>query len=862
MNGKGRLFVKDNGADKKINMPIAGEEIIVRKDIEIPVHIRLVRLTIVRAPMGYGKTMLLSKAFAKAKSDIAWLALDEMDNDPIRFWTYVITAIESSGKAIDKEKLLSFIKTSPPHSMIVDTLLNEMSNNPGKMTLILDDYHAITNPVIHKTMNRFIDYLPHHIKIYITSRNEVPLAISKWQVKGWVHEIGMKQLQFQLHEVKEFYTKRSSSSPESMLFYQQVLRITEGWPLGIQLINLTGAQDDQQWEAKDSTVMSPVVASYLLHEIIANLTPTMQDFLIRTSVLKELTPLTCNYVMNRSDSENVLIEIEKRGLFINRLEGKRPAYRYHNLFSKALQDEMQQRFSKDEINDIYVKTAYILYEQGDYATAIELAIKGELFSVADSWIEDNLVNIFLSKQTDMFMRWVLILRKNSFEVQIETLVVYAFIFAMKYEMEKAASLIRELERRNDKTDWKTDDELEDATLLLEIVKVFMLFTQWGPKEKQVVSLQKKIHDSPFPASSRWRKVSIIYNHFEPQLLRTSLGNRGKLASIKQLSTFNDVLRSDKFLAHNLAGYSHGLRAEIFYEMNSLVESQEHIDKAMEYANRNKDAGLSVPMYIVQAKIYLANKQYIKAQAILDHAIESIPDTNWQCILITMKALSYIREESLERAEIELNKSSNLTHQQAESGLEFWMLVKARLHMENDNIRKALYYIDQVAKEAKEESQLTTVIEAKVLRALCMWKSTKKKLALDTLHEALELAFKSGYRRLFMDEKDLNPLLVSYIKSRMTLEQPEWKAVPLVFAQSLRTDHVARPAIAVNGKTKPKLTPREEELIRALATGSSNKEIAEQLFLSEGTVRVYLSKVYKKLNVNSRTQAILQAKDWQ
>ena len=843
-------------------MPIAGEEIISRKDIDIPVQIKLVRLTIVRAPMGYGKTMLLSKKFAKATGDVAWLTLDEMDNDPVRFWTYVITSIESSGKAIDKEKLLSFIKTGPPHSMIVNALLNEMSRNPGKMTLILDDYNSITNPIIHKTMNHFIDYLPHHIKIFISSRNAVPLALSKWQVKGWVHEIGIKQLQFQLHEIKEFYSKQSIGSSGSMYFYQQVLRITEGWPLGIQLINLTGVQDDQQWEAKDSTVMSPVVASYLMHEIISSLSPTMQDFLIRTSILKELTPHTCNHVTNQKDSEYMLREIEKKGLFINQLDDTCATYRYHNLFSKALQDEMQQRFSEKEITDIYVKAAYIVYEEGDYSTAIELALKGKLFDVADNWIEDNLVNIFMSKQTELFMRWVLLLRKNSFEVQVETLVMYAFIFAMKYEMEKAASIIRELERRHERTDWKNDDELEDATLLLEIVKVFMLFTQWGAKEQEVVNLQKKIHNHPFPATSRWKQVSIIYNHFEPQLLRTSLGNRGKLASIKQLSTFNNILRSEKFLAHNLAGYSHGLRAEIFYEMNSLEESEEHIHKAMECNKKNQDAGLSVPMYIVQSKIYLANKQYIKAQTFLNHAIESTPDENWQSILLTMKALGHIREGSLEKAEIELDKSSGLTQQQAESGLEFWMLVKARVHMENGDIRKALYYIDQVAKEAKDESQLTTVIEAKILRSLCMWKSAKKKIALDTLHEALELAFKSGYRRLFMDEKDLNVVLISYIKSRMTLEQLEWKSVPLVFAQSLRTDHVARTPAPSNGKTKPKLTPREEELIRALATGSSNKEIAEQLFLSEGTVRVYLSKVYKKLNVNSRTQAILQAKDWQ
>lgn len=853
--------MKVYGADGKIKIPIANEEIIVRKDIEIPIHMRLVRLTIIRAPKGYGKTMLLSKSISETKDSTAWLTLDEMDNDPIRFWTYVIKSIAKSGKVINTEKLLSFVKTSPPYSMIVDMLLNELSNKQGRTALILDDYHMITNPVIHKMMNRFIDYLPHHVKLFITSRNEVPLAVSKWRTKGWVYEIGIQQLQFKLHEVREFYSKRSPELSHSMFFYQQVLRITEGWPLGIQLIKLSGSEDDRQWEAKDSSILSPVVANYLLYEVLSSLTPSMQDFLIRTSVLNELTPESCNQVLDRDDCEDVLRDIEMRGLFINRLDDSHLTYRYHNLFSTALQNEMYQRFSKDSITEIYVKAAHVHYESGDYATAIELAIKGKLFGVADHWIEENLVNIFLSKQTDLFMRWVMILRKNSFEIHVETLVVYAFNLAIQFEMEKAGSIIRELDRRNEKTDWESEGSLEDASLILQIAKVFMLFTQCGPSEKKVLYLQKKIHDHPFPTDSRWKQVSIIYNHFEPQLLRTNLGNRGKLYSIKQLSTFNDILRSDKFLAHNLAGYSYGLQAEVFYEINLLSESEQYIEKAMEYTYRHSDAGLSVPMYILQAKVYLANKQFIKAQAILNKAIESTANTNWQCILITMKALGYIREGSLDRAEFELNKSSNLTHQQAEPGLEFRMLVQARLHMEKGNTRKALYYIDQVEQEAQEEFQMTTSIEANILKSICMWQNNKKRLAVDTLHEALELAVKSGYKRLFLDEKALNPVLMSYIKSRMNFEQAEWKTVPLVFAQSLRKDHIARPA-ATHRSTKPKLTPREEELIKALATGSSNREIAEQLFLSEGTVRVYLSKVYKKLNVSSRTQAILQAKDWQ
>lgn len=850
-----------NSSGEKIKMPIADKEIIDRRHIELLTNKKLTRLTIVRAPMGYGKSMLVSKSLAYTRDHTAWLTLDEMDNDPIRFWNYVIMSIENSGTTINAEKLLSFVKTSPPYSMIIDMLLDELSNQFERTILILDDYHMVTNQTVHKMMNRFINYLPHHVKIFIISCSEVPLDVSKWRMKGWVYEVGIEQLKFQLDEVCEFYGKCSPKLSHTLFYYQQVLRITEGWPLGIQLINLTETEEDPQWKAKDSSIMSPVVTNYLLYKVLFSLTPSMQDFLIRTSVLKYITPENCNQLLDRKDSEEVLKDIEKRGLFINRLMGHQLTYRYHNLFLTALQNEMHQRFSKDCITEIYDKAAQVQYEQGDYATGIELAIEGKLFDVADRWIEENLVNVFSSKQMELFMRWVIVLRKNSFELHVETLVVYAINLAIQFEMDKAGSIIRELERRNEKTSWKENDSLEDASLMLEIVKVFMLFTRYELKKEKNIYLQGKIHDYSIPTDSRWKNVSMIYNHFEPQLLRTSLGNRGKLNSIKRLSTCNDILRSNMFLAYNLAEYSQGLQAEVFYEMDLLFESEQYMKKTMEYTYRHSDAGLFVPMYILQAKIYLADEQFIKAQAILNYAMESMVNTNWQCILITMKALGYIREGSFDRAEFELNKLSDVIHQQAEPCLEFWMLVKARLHMVRGNTRKALYYIDQVTQEGKEEFQTTITIEVKILRSICMWKNNKKKLAMDILHEALELAFRLGYKRMFLDEKALNPVLMVYIKSRMNFEQPQWKTVPLVFAQSLRTDHITRP-VTIHHHSKPKLTSREEELIKALAAGLSNREIAEQLFLSEGTVRVYLSKVYKKLNVSSRTQAILQTKDWQ
>ena len=853
--------MKNQDVDIKIQIPIANKDSIERRNIEIPIHRRLIRVTIVKAPAGYGKTTLVAKAFSETEDHVAWLTLDEMDNDPVRFWTYVIKAVAKSGKPINTEFLLDFVKTSPPNFFIVDKILNELGNKSMRTYLILDQYHLITNPAIHGMMNRLVQHLPHHIKVFILSENAIPLSVAKWRGNGWTHEIGIDELQFQPDEVKRFFETRFHHSPYPLSHYERAGRIAQGWPLGLQLIYLAGLQDERQWDDDESSILSPVITNYLLHEVINNVSSALKKFLMQTSLLKELSPSICNTLLDRNDSEALLNELEEKGLFVQRLQNDKQIYGYHPIFSNALQNEMKQHFNKAHITELYLKTANLFYGKGDYSSAIELAIENKMFDLADRWIAENILTIFLSRQMELLKRWILNLRKNNVEVNPETLAVYGFILALQFETEKSISIVRELGRRDNKNPWTKNDVFEDATYILEILKSFLLFTQPEVLKSSIPYLTEQDSILISAQSAKWNSVLLDYNHYEPQLLRTVLTNKGKIGSFKQLAAFNQVIDDDMLYANNLARYRHGLQAEIYYEQNLLAESQLHINKLMKSSNPHFETGLMIPMYIVQAKIYMAENQYVKGQAFLKEAIGKTVDPIWKSTLLTMKALGYIREGLFERAEVELNKSSSLLPRRSKSMPEFWLLVQARLFMERNDIRKALHSIDQVIQASSENSQMLTLIEAKILRSICIWKTSKKNLALHELHGTLELAAKYGYKRMFLEEADLHHMLNNYIKNRINTNRSDWNTVSLKFVKSLVGNYTVQP-VESRESTRPKLTPREEQLIKALITGSSNKEIAEELFLSEGTVRVYLSKVYKKLNVKSRTQAILQFKEWQ
>ncbi len=815
------------------------------------------RITIIRAPAGYGKTTMLSQWVSRCEEPIAWLSIDKADNDPIRFWQHLTCTVAETMDIEMNSILLPLCNTppSPPFELLVDSFLNELSSRQEMVRIIIDDYHLIENVVIHEMIVRLVDYLPGTSSIYIASRTELPLPLARWRVKSWLSEIGIKQLRFTYKETKCFYEKKNVVLKDTHSL-QHVLKVTEGWAAGIQLAAYAlYTLGDNGWSIDQFDGSHPFVEEFLLKEILATLPLSVQEFLIFTSILNRLDPAVCDVLLNRSDSLDVLLELEKLGLFIHRLQINEPVFRCHHLFSETLQTELGKRYAENVISSMYQRAAAVYHEKGDVFSAIELAMNGRSYEVADRWIHASIVDIAASGQTSTFIYWIQTLIENDCSIHPDTLVMYAFMMAMNHKVEEANQIIAGLERRQETDGWMEKTEYAEAAGNFLGVKAYVLTLMNGDIEQAVELIRKRPENRP--AHSRWDTIAIHYNRVEPTLLRTSIGVKGKLWPDEKMLLFFDLFRHSIFKEMNMTGFSFGIRAEALYERNRVDEAMRELEKALHYGHRFQDPGLFVPMYLLKSKIYAQKKQLIAALAIVDYAIENVKEHHWLSALHAMKARFYLREGEIFEAENELGQTTMQNGCKMEWGHSFNALTQVRLWLAKGQPEKALKTTIQVKMKAMQEEQISTSVESSVLEAICQAALANEDAALTALHEAMEQGEPYGYVRTFLDEADVVPLVKKYLQMRKNRVNVQWSSVPLSYVERMLGDDVQD---MKQGTAMDTLTPREKEVLQLLSSGASNREIATALFLTEGTVRVYLSTIYGKLGVHSRTQAVLLANE--
>ncbi|MHA6260063.1 LuxR C-terminal-related transcriptional regulator [Sporosarcina sp. CAU 1771] len=842
----------------KITVPLVAKEAVERDRLFDLLHNEPKKLTVVRAPAGYGKTTMLSQWFSQFDEPVAWLSIDHADNDPIRFWRYVIQTVADTTQSGLEVKLFPLFNVQPqlPLEVLVDTLLNELSTMQGIIQIAIDDYHLIENDTIHEMMTRFIDYLPNNVHVYVTSRTELPLPIAKWRVKSWLSEIGKEQLRFTYTDIERFYKKKKLAYQDTTVL-QYVLDWTEGWVAGIQLVGLTiGTSSERGNSIHIETNPHPLITEFLLSEILATLPPAIQDFLIRTSILNQLEPVICNALTDQVDSDAVLLELEQRGLFINRLHHtSHLVFRYHHMFIDALQIELRHRYSEEMIDTLYQEAAMLLHDKGDVHAAIELALANDAHELADRWIASHIVEFFESGQTSTLLRWVRILLKNHYEVHPETLVMTALILTIGHNLKEARQILSDLEQRQTANKWMDKEEYLHIARSHQAVKAYVLIASGEDIEQATEMIRKKL-EGGF-VQTKWDELPLQYNRFEPKIIQTSIGSRGKLWPDKQSLPFFELLRQSEFTKQNMTGFSYGLRAETLYERNRMDEAWTELQVALQYGHDFHDPGLFIPIYLLKARIYATKKQFINAYTLLDHALENVKESHWKSLIFAMKARCHLLEGDAVRAEEELYKLPEFAYNKRVSGQSFWLLTQARLFLAKKQTKDALHISVQVKEQALQDQQVSIIIEAAALEASCQLVLSDENAALQAFHEALEYGAPYHYARTFLDEKNSMQLIRKYVKAREKGVNAEWGSVPLSYIEQLvaYSQDDSMGTTAVN-----QLTPREQDVLKLLANGSSNSEIASQLVLSEGTVRVYLSTIYSKLGVNSRTQAILATRE--
>jgi LuxR family maltose regulon positive regulatory protein len=338
-------------------------------------------ITLLSGPAGFGKTTLLSEFAAQLRQPVAWVSLDEGDNDPIRFWTYLITACQLIRDGIGESALALFHTPQPFSDETIPTILiNDLARLEEDMLLVLDDYHAIHNPAIHVAVIFLLEHLPARLRLALSTRVDPPFPLARWRARNRLVEIRARDLRFNAEEALQFLNHTMGLN----LTREEVTALegrTEGWAAGLQLaaLSLQGRGDIPAF-VKAFTGSHEYIAEYLLEEVLQRQPQDIQAFLLQTSILERLNAELCEAVVGRLERSNVptfqpandiLRYLEHANLFLIPMDDQGQWYRYHHLFADLLQARLRQSLPAEAITALHQRAAAWYEQAGMTAEAID-----------------------------------------------------------------------------------------------------------------------------------------------------------------------------------------------------------------------------------------------------------------------------------------------------------------------------------------------------------------------------------------------------------------------------------------------------------------------------------------------------------
>lgn len=394
---------KENLLLTKLNFPDIGIDTVWRNRLIQQVNENEHRLTVISAPTGYGKTVLLSQIISLKKNPVVWYQLDSFDNDFSLFIRYLILGISQKIIHFGLQTLKFIANNEDLYKQmrtVIVLLNNELQVRAQEgITIILDDYHLIQNKQIHQFVEEMIQYLPKGIHIMISSRYELPFNIVRLKSHGMVNEIKCNQLKFNKDEIKVLFDFQKDSSIADKIIEKFEFE-TDGWIVALSLIKIASKKGNNKKDLVIQCKNREDIYHYFAEEVFHQLTTDLQTFLINTSVLDVLTPDVCNILTERKDSEEVLQTILKQNIFLTKLESEQLSYRYHHLFQDFLTERLEDK------NKLLEKVGNYYSEKGYYEQAVENYILAKNFEKASLKIEQIGINLIKSGKWQTINRWV------------------------------------------------------------------------------------------------------------------------------------------------------------------------------------------------------------------------------------------------------------------------------------------------------------------------------------------------------------------------------------------------------------------------------------------------------------------------
>jgi LuxR family maltose regulon positive regulatory protein len=834
------------------------------------------KLTVVVAPAGFGKTTLLTSCLA----DTGWVSLDPSDNEPTVFWSYFIRALQNLHRGVGAQAMMLLRSNRPPAiETILTLLINELDAIEADFTIALDDYHVIDAEPIHTAVTFLLDHLPRRMHLVVASRSDPPLGLPRLRARGELTELRVAEMRFTLDETAAFVNQVMALglSPNDTA---QLERRTEGWITGLKLAALSmRARGDARGFVDAFSGDNRYIGDYLVDEVLRSEPEHIRHFLLQTAILDRMNGALCDAVTGETGSQALLEDLERRNLFVVALDDRREWYRYHHLFADVL-----QRLNTDAagVRRAHGKASAWYEAQGSTADAVRHALAADDVEHAADLLERSWPEKNRSYESAQWLDRVKTLPDRVVRDRPSLSMGYAWGLLNSGELEAAEPRLRDVER------WLEHNT--DARLSIELASARVYLTQSlgdvpGSLEhaRRALALvpegdhEGRITGYALVALALWGRGELEDAHgtFSKALAEMRTCGRD-LDAVRGMFVLGDIRAAQGRLRDAQSAYERGLDfanevesstsaetdelhlglSELHREWNDLASATHHLEVLARLAERSTYKGNGLRWRTAMARVREASGDPNGALQLLSEAeqherrdplprVRPIPARKAR-VLIAQGRMDEVARWVIEA---KLSVDDDVTYVR-----EFEHITLARLLLLT-SAPDAIRLLERLKASARTGGRTGSVIEILVLESLAQQALGNARGALDHLGEALSLAQPEGYLRVFLDEGSrMRDLLKS-----ATARGLAGAYTPHVLAafDAPRPAPVAASPTTANGAATP-LTSRELEILRLIAGGLRNQEIADQLRISAPTVKRHIANAYGKLGVGHRTEALARA----
>jgi LuxR family maltose regulon positive regulatory protein len=870
------------------------------------------KLVLVSAPAGFGKTTLLTEWLAAGPAGpaderrAAWLSLDRADNDPASFWTYVIAALRTAAPGVGESALALLQAPQPrPIERVLTALLNDLGAHAGDIVLVLDDYHVVDASDVQDGMAFLLDHLSPWLHVVIASRADPALPLARWRARGELAEIRAAELRFTPDEAAAYLNEMMGLQ----LTARDVAALegrTEGWIAALQLAALSmQGRDDVAGFIAGFAGDDRYVVDYLAEEVLQRQPDHVQTFLLQTSILSRLSGPLCDAVTGQGGGKAMLEALERGNLFLVPLDDRRRWYRYHHLFADVLQARLLDE-QPGQVPDLHRRASAWYQQNGEPPAAISHALAAEDFGRAADLVELAIPAMRRTRQEATVRGWLEVLPLGVLPdevVRVRPVLSVHFAGALLSggEFEGVDARLRDAERWLDATTARHEGApARPAEMVVADEEEYRRL----PAEIEVYRAALALAQGDVPGTVRHARRALDLSPADDHLCRASAAGFMGLASWAT----GDLEAGHSAYAECMAGLRRAgyiadtfgcaiAMADIRLVQGRLGEAMRTYEQALQRASEQDGPVLrgTADMYVGMSEVHrergdlqAATQQLLRSQELGEY--NGLPQNpyRWRVAMARIRqaegdlggALDLLNEAERRYvgdffpnvrpvpalkarvwiAQGRLGEALGWAHEQGLSAdddlsylREFEHITLARMLLARslgEPVHQVTRLLERLLLAAEAGGRTGHVIEILVLQALALQAPGHIPAALTCLERALTLAEPEGYVRVFVDE---GPPIGSLLRAAEKQGTTRTYVRRLLAAVSqTRQDSPVRQALI------DPLSERELDVLRLLGTELDGPAIARELMVSLNTVRTHTKNIYAKLAVTNRRAAVRRA----